>query len=348
MRRSLSNIVESSTSLHGDEPAAASPQGLADRRELAFVAVERTRMPMVVTDPRQSDNPIVLANQAFLDLTGYAAAEVIGRNCRFLQGPGTSPVAIAQIRAAMLAERDITLELLNYRKDGVPFWNQLHFSPVHDDEGRLLYYFGSQADQTEYRKVQALEAAEHRLLREVDHRALNVLAIVEGIVRLSKSDDPARYAASVQHRVQALARAHTLLADLGWANAPLERLVRQQAGPFGDARVRVDGPPLSVAPRMVQPLALVLHELSANAAVHGGLSVPGGALEISWRELPVPGTLKLSWVERGGPPPSMSRSPGFGEAMVAAIVRRQLKGTLERRWDTAGLQAVLTLPNAWD
>lgn len=77
---------ESKPSFIGDPPAAAGPDALPDRRELALVAVERTRMPMVVSDPRQPDAPIVLANQAFLDLTGYTSDEVLGRNCRSCKG----------------------------------------------------------------------------------------------------------------------------------------------------------------------------------------------------------------------------------------------------------------------
>jgi len=79
--------IDAATSFEGDSPVAADGDVLADRRELALVAVERTRMPMVITDPRKPDNPIVLANQAFLDLTGYAASEVLGRNCRFCKDP---------------------------------------------------------------------------------------------------------------------------------------------------------------------------------------------------------------------------------------------------------------------
>jgi PAS domain S-box-containing protein len=131
----LSETLKPSTNLHGDAPAVASPQGLADRKELASVAVERTRMPMVVTNPREEGNPIVLANKAFLDLTGYAAEEIIGRNCRFLQGPGSSEAAIAEIRAALADERELNVEILNYRKNGTTFWNQLRLCPVHGDDG---------------------------------------------------------------------------------------------------------------------------------------------------------------------------------------------------------------------
>ena len=138
--------LEPATNLHGDTPAVASPHALADRKELALVAIERTRMPMVVTNPREEDNPIVLANKAFLDLTGYAAEEIIGRNCRFLQGPRSSRAAIDEIRAALADERDVDVEILNYRKDGSTFWNQLRLSPVHGDDGKLLYYFASQDD----------------------------------------------------------------------------------------------------------------------------------------------------------------------------------------------------------
>jgi PAS domain S-box-containing protein len=132
---------------------------LSDRSELALIAVERTRMPMVVTDPRQDDNPIVLANPAFLRLSGYAAGEVIGRNCRFLQGKGTSIAAIAEIRAAVAEAREANVEILNYRKSGEWFWNQLYLSPVHDDDGRLIYWFASQLDVTRQRRVERLEAA---------------------------------------------------------------------------------------------------------------------------------------------------------------------------------------------
>jgi PAS domain-containing protein len=82
----------------GDPPTATTPAVLPDRRELALVALERTRMPIVVIDARTQDAPIVLANQAFLDLTGYSADEVIGRNCRFLQGPESDPATISVIR----------------------------------------------------------------------------------------------------------------------------------------------------------------------------------------------------------------------------------------------------------
>jgi PAS domain S-box-containing protein len=220
----VSDFIEPSAALHSRPPPAVSPEGLADRFELAAIALDRTRMPIAITNPRQPDNPIVLANQAFLDLTGYSANEIVGRNCRFLQGQGTSQATVAEIGAAVAEEREFTVEILNYRKDGTAFWNQLHISPIHDDDGRLLYFFASQDDVTEFRKVQGLEATEHRLLKEVNHRARNVLAVVNGIVRLSRSDNAALYAAAIQQRVQALAALTPFLRTVAGARWNWSRL----------------------------------------------------------------------------------------------------------------------------
>lgn len=155
----------------GDEPAAATGAVLQDREALALIAVERTRMPIVVTDPRLPDDPIVMTNAAFLALGGYSAWEVIGRNCRFVKGAGTDPRAVATIGEALSFEEDITIESGNYRKHGSSFWNELFISPVHSDTGDLLYFFASSKDVCKRRQARDLGVEEHRLLLEIDHRA---------------------------------------------------------------------------------------------------------------------------------------------------------------------------------
>ncbi|WP_293881243.1 PAS domain-containing protein [Sphingomonas sp.] len=107
-----------------------------------------TRMPMLITDPNQTDNPIIFVNDAFCSLTGYARAEILGRNCRFLQGPETKPENIAKIRQAITQRSPIEIEILNYTKDREQFWNRLFVSPVFDDNGDLIYFFASQFDNT--------------------------------------------------------------------------------------------------------------------------------------------------------------------------------------------------------
>jgi PAS domain S-box-containing protein len=313
---------------------------------LAAIALDRTRMPMAVTDPRQPDNPIVLANQAFLDLTGYTADEIVGRNCRFLQGEDTSPSAVAEIRSAVAEARECKVEILNYRKNGSAFWNQLLISPIHDDAGKLLYFFASQDDVTKYRKVQDLEATEHRLLKEVDHRARNALAVVSGIVRLSRSDNAALYATAIQQRVQALVDAHTLLAASGWRETPLEQIIRLQLGGLGSDRITMEGPEVRVSAFVVQPLALVIHELFTNATVHGALAGPAGALAVRWAGVEPDGGFELRWEEINGPSPPPARRSGFGAVMISRMIETQLDGHVRRDWTDTGLIVTITVPRA--
>ena len=325
----------------GDAPAAADRSALPDRRELALVAVERTRMPMVVSDPTLPDVPIVLANQAFLDLTGYGSDEVIGRNCRFLQGPDTDPADVQAIRDGLASRDDhLSVELLNYRKDGSAFWNQLVISPVYDDDGSLIYYFASQKDVTARRRAEELEASERLLLLEVDHRAMNALALVQSIVRLSRADTIDDYSSLVLGRVDALARAHRLLAASGWKGEDLARLIQAETPALG--RVRANGPVLSVPAAMVQPLVLILHEMMANACRHGALATPHGALAIDWRV--EADRLVLDWIETGGPATVAPTRNGFGLSMIRGIAERQLGGSVTLNWRETGLQARLTLP----
>src|SRR2546425_10702884 len=103
---------------------------------------------------RQPDNPVIYVNPAFERLTGYGAAEALGRNCRFLQGADTDPSAVAEIRQALKEERGLRIELLNYRKDGRSFWNDLTISPLRDAKGRVTHYVGIINDRTERKRVE--------------------------------------------------------------------------------------------------------------------------------------------------------------------------------------------------
>ena len=166
-------------------------EGFEDRGNIFFAAVEMTRMPMVVTDPRQPDNPIVFVNRAFLDLTQYPEHEIVGRNCRFLQGPQTDPATVDEIRNAIADERAVALDILNYKADGTPFWNALYLGPIFDHEGQLLYFFASQMDVTERRaseqsslQAQKMEAI-GQLTAGMAHDFNNLLQVINGNLELA-------------------------------------------------------------------------------------------------------------------------------------------------------------------
>ena len=112
------------------------------------------------------------ANDAFCRLCGYAREEIVGRNCRFLQGPGTAPETVATIRAAVNAIEPVRIDILNYRKTGESFWNRLLMAPVRDAEGQLAYFFASQVDVTlERERLAGLESHNAALMAEVADRS---------------------------------------------------------------------------------------------------------------------------------------------------------------------------------
>jgi two-component system, cell cycle sensor histidine kinase and response regulator CckA len=116
--------------------------------------VAATSEGILITDPNQPDNPIIYANPAFSRITGYEPEEIIGRNCRFLQGADTDPKTVTQLRQAIQQRQEIKTTLLNYRKDGQPFWNELKISPVLSETGELVYFVGFQTDVTEQKRAE--------------------------------------------------------------------------------------------------------------------------------------------------------------------------------------------------
>ena len=203
----------------------------------------------------------------------------------------------------------------------------------------------------------ATEARQDILVREVDHRAKNILAVVQSVLRLTPRDQPGAFAAA-ETRIAGLARVHSLLAEGGWSGADLRAVAERELAAYGAVFsgakrgpvVSLEGPPVALAPSAVQPLAMVLHELATNAAKHGALSTSGGRVEVRWtvgRRKGEDGLLRLRWTEEGGPPvagPPARR--GFGTRVVEATVRGQLGGTVERRWERTGLAVEITVPVA--
>ncbi len=139
-------------------------------------AVQATRMPMLITNPREPDNPIIFVNDAFCRLTDYSRAEILGRNCRFLQGAKTDPDTVDRMRTAIKAGVSIEIDIQNHRKSGATFWNRLLLAPVHDAHGTLIYFFASQFDVTvEHDRLAFLESQNELLERKVNERTRELL-----------------------------------------------------------------------------------------------------------------------------------------------------------------------------
>nr|AML78104.1 putative LOV domain-containing protein [Hydrocotyle umbellata] len=112
--------------------------------------LERIEKNFVITDPRLPDNPIIFASDSFLELTEYSREEILGRNCRFLQGPETDPTTVKKIREAIDNQKDVTVQLINYTKTGKKFWNLFHLQPMRDQKGEVQYFIGVQLDGSQH------------------------------------------------------------------------------------------------------------------------------------------------------------------------------------------------------
>lgn len=167
------------TPVSGAAPKAA----LAELRELAgplFAALERSGMAVVITNPRLSDNPIIFVNDAFVQLTGYAAGEACGRNCRFLQGPLTDCQTVAEIGIALRSGLPLDREILNFRKDGSSFWNHLFIMPVLDETGQVAFFLSTQVEINKAQDARSITTAlenSHRNIDELNARLRATLSL---------------------------------------------------------------------------------------------------------------------------------------------------------------------------
>ena len=137
-------------------------------------ALDDVQEGVVISDPHRADNPIVYVNPSFLAMTGYMRDEILGKNCRFLQGADTDKASVAKIRTALQESAPVTVELLNYRKDGSPFWNHLTVSPVKDASGAVCNFIAIQRDVTAYRRLRD-ELAEKKSSEEALRQSVALL-----------------------------------------------------------------------------------------------------------------------------------------------------------------------------
>ena len=341
-RRGLAEIDEAAAALTRASARRDDCHAALALREARFRgAFEAPVIGMAQIDP--ATGAILLANDRFCRILGHDPARLRGGGNLFALLAGAITAAhLARLRRG----HAVTLAAEFQRPDESPLWLQLGMAPIRDPAVQppravvvLEDLSGRHHD----------EQRQRMLTRELAHRAVNALTVVQAAIRLTPRDDAGAYAEAVEARVAALARAHGLLAQGGWSGAELRALVAGELAPFlpaaGAERTVLTGPSLTLRADAVQPLAMAIHELATNSTKYGALSVPGGQVAVAWSLEARPGLLRLRWAETGGPP--VTRPParrGFGSRLIEATVKTQLGGSLQRAWLEAGLVCSIDLP----
>lgn len=254
------------------------------------------------------------------------------------------PDDIGELRKALAhfakGAKSYETEFRIIRPDGEIRWCVGTAAATIDKAGRVVRVSGVTIDITERKHA---EQRQNLLAREVDHRAKNALALAQSIVRLTRGDNVKSYIRSVEGRINALARVHTVLSLSSWQGAEIRGLIDAELAPYsiGD-QIVLSGSELQLQPATAQTLALALHELVTNSAKYGALSTLSGRLSINWENQQ--GLLRLLWEETGGPPVQEPTSRGFGTRSVIASIQSQLGGEARFDWRSEGLLCHLSVP----
>jgi PAS domain S-box-containing protein len=226
--------------------------------------------------------------------------------------------------------------------DGAKRWLLVRgrMTPSQHGSGRFLGVVMDNTDRKESEERLLL------LMREVDHRANNLLATAQSIVSLTRAEDVAKFRERVIGRLGALAHSHRLLAQSAWTGASLATLVKDELRPFASAgQVRIDGPEAKLPPAAAQGLAIALHELATNAARHGALTRPNGRVSVSWGPPDADRTVQMTWEERGGEALGPPAQTGLGLNLLRRALGGGIGGGVELDWRPEGLRCRLRIPS---
>ncbi len=227
-------------------------------------------------------------------------------------------------------------------EDGLPRQDFLvSAGPLHDTNRERIGFILTLTDITERKR-----AEEHQtmLVAELNHRVKNILAVVQSVASQTVATSPslAQFRTAFEGRVRAISLAHDILTQLRWGEVELEHLVARSLAPYrGGERVAWSGPPVRLAASSVVSLAMVLHELSTNAAKYGAFANGEGRVEIAWRRQEAD-KAELTWTERSGPPLAGEHVPGFGNKLISRVISYDLQGSATMRFEPDGLRCRLT------
>jgi two-component system CheB/CheR fusion protein len=314
---------------------------------------ERARLAAIVQASQDAiigtscDGVITSWNPGADALFGLSAHEVIGQSVAAVVSASKAGEMQALIEKTQRGERIEQYEIERQAKDGGTIPISLNISSVRNEAGKVIGGAMIARDISERRRADELHAL---MLDELNHRVKNTLATVQSIATQSfqGTDIDARRREAFEARIIALARAHNLLTRGSWEGVSFRDLLLQELEPYQSAegaRFTVRGPDVRLAPKAAVALAMAFHELATNAAKYGSFSTPAGEISVTWDvQNASPRTLRLTWVETGGPAVELPVHKGFGSRLIERGLALELDGEVELDFEPAGLICTITMP----
>ncbi len=290
-----------------------------------------------------ADGKILRANAQSCGLFGYSPDEMLGRSIFAEAVTQRNAADHEQFRRQVAGDLDrYTIEERIGRRDGSHAWVLITSSSVRDIDGQFRYAVRVQQDITERKER---EEKERLLVREVNHRAKNILSVVDAIAHQTATKDPEHFVERFSKRIQALSANQDLLVRNEWRGVKVEDMVHAQLSHFADlvgSRIAMKGPKLRLKATGAQAVGLALHELATNAGKYGALSTDCGRVDIGWGA--EGDTFIMSWTEREGPPVRPPKRRGFGTVVMETMTERSVDGTVNLDYAPSGVTWRLTCP----
>jgi len=277
---------------------------------------------------------------------GYEPHEMVGQSILRLIPPDRRSEEVFILDMIRKGERIEHYDTVRRRKDGSLVDVSITVSPILAD-GKIVGVSKIARDITERKQAQL---AQTLLLRELNHRTKNLLAVADAIVRqTSKTSPPQEFVDQISRRLQALSINQDLMIEHEWRGVDITKIIEWQLASIIDdhpSRIKLNGPPCILTPRTAQALGLAIFELATNALRYGALSAPTGTVRIVWS---IEGTddareFRMSWQELGGPPATPPNRTGFGSTIIERMIARSLLGTAQVTYAPSGLIWELVAP----
>lgn len=284
------------------------------------------------------DGRFLEINDRFAEIAGWPRETLLSGDFQNITDPEDLEVELPQLEALVTGQIDsYSMEKRYRRQDGTVVWVRLTCSVARRQEGSSNHFVAIIDDITQQKRM---EDARDLLMREVDHRARNALAVVQSVVRLTEAEEPREFKEKLIGRVDALARAQSSLARDNWTGSSLRQVATEELAAAADPdQVDLEGPEIPLRAEEVQPLSMIFHELATNATKYGALSARAGRIRVAWgRE---GSGWRLSWTEQGGPDVQVPKRTGFGSRLMGRLAA-ELGGRIEMRWDADGLKVEVT------